>query len=62
MTRSKIQRYINIVERRIPSAPPTIRCRDDSGINAFDIAMTNVSIELSHELMVEILIRNFRVR
>ena len=32
-TSSNFHRYIKIVEIRIPSAPPTIKCRDDSGVD-----------------------------
>ena len=44
--------YINIVERRVSCAPPTIQCRDDSGIHEFDRAMEKISIRLAQYLMV----------
>ena len=59
---SNFHRYINIVENRVPCAPTTINCRDDSGIHEFDIAMANVSIGLSQDLMVDILIIKVRVK
>ena len=61
-TSLNFHRYINIVESRIPCAPPTIHCRDDSVIRDFDREMENVSIELAQELMVDILIINVRVK
>ena len=38
-TSSNFHRYINIVESRVPCAPPPIQCRDDSVIHEFDRAM-----------------------
>ena len=61
-TNSIFHRYINIVQRRFPCAPPRIKFRDDSGINAFDIAMANVSNGLAQDLMVERLIIKVRVK
>ena len=61
-TSSNFHGYINIVETRVPCAPPTIQCRYDSGIHEFDIAMENVSIGLSQDLMVDRLIREVRVK
>ena len=61
-TSSNFYRYINIIESRIPRTPPTIQCRDDSGIHDFDIAMSKISIKLSQYLLVDILINNIRVR
>ena len=60
-TSSNFHNYINIIERRIPSAPPTVQRRYDSGIHDFDTSMANVSIGIAHDLMVDILIRNVRV-
>ena len=53
--------YINIIESIIPISPPTIQCRYELGINESDITTTNVSIGLSHDLMIEIVIINVRV-
>ena len=39
MTGSNVHQYLNIVERRAPSAPPTTQCRYDLGIHKFDIEM-----------------------
>ena len=61
-TSSNFHRYINIVESRVPCAPPTIQCRDDSGIHEFDRAMANVSIGLAQYLMLGILISKVRVK
>ena len=61
-TSSNIHWFINIVDIRVPCAPPTIQCRDDPGINELDIAMANVSIGLAQDLMVDRLIRNVRVK
>ena len=61
-TSSNFHRYINIVESRVPCSPPTIQCRDDSGIHEFDRAMANVSIGLAQYLMLGILISKFRVK
>ena len=61
-TSSIFHRYINIVDRRVPSTPPNIQCRDYLVIHEFDIAMQNVSIGLSQDLMVDILIINVRVK
>ena len=60
-TSSNFHRYINIFERRVPCAPPTIQCRYDKGIHEFDAAIANVSIGMAQELMVEILISKVRV-
>ena len=38
-TSSKFHCYINIVESIIPSAPPNIECKDDSGVHEFDREM-----------------------
>ena len=54
--------YINTVEIVITSEHPTIQCIDDLVIHQFDREMANFSIGLSHELMVEILIKIFRVK
>ena len=54
--------YINIFESTIPCAPTNFQCRDDSGIHKFDRAMSNVSVGLSHDLMVYRLISNVSVR
>ena len=56
-TSSKFHRYINIVESRVPCAPPLIHCRDDPGVHEFDRSMENVYIGLAQELMVDILIK-----
>ena len=61
-TSSNFHRYINIVESRVPCAPPIIQCRDNLVIHDFDRAMANVSIGLAEELMVDILIRKVRVK
>ena len=58
---SNFHRYINIVESRVPCAPPTIHCRDDSGIHEFDREMQNFPIELDQDLMVDQLISKVRV-
>ena len=55
-------RKINKIDIIIPSENPTIICKYVSGIHDFDKAMENVSIGLSQNFMVEILIRNARVR
>ena len=54
-------RCIHIVESRIPSAPPIIHCRDDSGIHEFDMAMETFSIWISRDMVVDRLIINFRI-
>ena len=61
-TSSNFHRYINIVEIRIPSAPPSIKCRDDPGINEFVRTMAKFSIGLSRDLMADRLISSARVR
>ena len=61
-TSSNLHRYINIVESIVPYSPPKIQCRDDLGIHEFDIAMANVSIEMSQDLMVDRLIIKVRVK
>ena len=61
-TSSKFHCYINIVEKRIISAPATIECKDDSGVHEFDREMKKIFIGLSHELVVDRLIINFKVR
>ena len=61
-TRSNFHRYINIVKIKILGAPPTNQCRYDLRVNNFDIEMENVSIGISQDLMVDILVRNIRVR
>ena len=62
MTSSNFHRYINIVESRVPCAPPTIHCMDDLVIHEFDREMANVSIGLAQDLMVDRLISNIRVK
>ena len=59
---SKFHRYINIVEIRVPCAPPTIQCIDDSVIHEFDRAMEKFSIGLYQDLMVDILIIKVRFK
>ena len=44
---SNSRRCINIFERKIPSAPPTIQCIYDLWVHYFDIAMENISIGLA---------------
>ena len=61
-TRSSFCCYINIVESRIPSSPPTIQCIYYSGIHIFHKAMANVSNGLAQDLVVGRLISNVRVR
>ena len=61
-TSLNFHQYIDIVENRAPCAPLTIQCRDDSLINEFDRAMSNISIGLAQELMMERLIRKVRVK
>ena len=61
-TSSNFHRCINNVESRVPCAPPMIQCRYDLGIHDFGRAMENVSIGLSHGLMVERLIIKVRVK
>ena len=58
-TSSNFYPYIDIVDSIITSY---IQCRDDSVIHRFDIAIKNVSIWLSKDLMLDILISNVRVR
>ena len=60
-TSSNVHRYINIVDSRIPSAPPTTQCRNDLEINEFDIAMENFSIGIAQDLMVDRIIKNVMV-
>ena len=60
-TISNFHCYINIVESRIPSAPPTIQWRDESEIHKFDITVANISIGLDQALLVDRLIINIRV-
>ena len=59
---SNFHHYINIVESRISSSPPTIQCINDSEIHCFDREMVDLSIGLSQYLMMERLIRHVRVR
>ena len=59
---SNFHRYINIVESRVPYAPPNIQFRDDLGIHELDRAMENVYIELTQQLMVDIWIMKVRVK
>ena len=40
-TSSSFHRYINILESRVPCAPPMIQCRNDSVIHEFDRSMEN---------------------
>ena len=61
-TSSIFHRYISIIESRIPSALPTIQCRYDLRINEFNREISNVSIVIAHDLMVDRLIINVRVR
>ena len=61
-TSSNFHRYINIVEIRVPFAPPTIQCRDDLVTHEFDIKMANVYIGLDQDLMVDRLISKVRVK
>ena len=61
-TSSKFHQYINIVESRVPCAPPTIQCRYYSGIHGFDRAMEIFSIGLDKYLMVYKLISKVRVK
>ena len=61
-TISNFYQYVNIVESRVPCAPPTIQCRDYSGIHKFGRSMENVSIGMAQYLMVYILISKFRVK
>ena len=44
-TSSKFYRYINIVESRLPCAPPTIQCRHDLGIHEFGRSMEFFSFD-----------------
>ena len=55
-------RYIDIVEIRFLCAPPTIQCRDYSGIHDFDRAMAYVAIGMAQDLMVDRLISKVRVK
>ena len=59
---SNFYQYINIVESRVPCAPPTIQCRYESGIHEFDRAMANFPSGLAQDLIVEILISKVRVK
>ena len=61
-TRSSFHQYINIVESRVSCATPLIQCRDELGIHEFDRAMTNVSIGLDQDFMVDILISKVRFK
>ena len=62
-TSSNLHQHINIVESIVPcAAPPTIQCKDDSGIHEFDRAMVNFSIGLAQELMVDRLISKVRIK
>ena len=61
-TSSNFHQYINIFDRRVPCAPPTIQCRYYLVIHEFDISMENVSIGLDQDLMVDILISKVRVK
>ena len=61
-TRSIFHQYINTVEIRVPYAPPTIQCRDDSGVHDFNRAMTKFSIGMAQDWMVDILIIKVRVK
>ena len=53
---------INIVESRVPCAPPTIQCRYNLVIRYFGREMGNVSIGLAQDLMVDILIIRVRIK
>ena len=59
---SNVHRYINIFDSIVICAPPTIKCRDDLGIHEVDRAMSNVSIVLAQDLMVERLISKVGVK
>ena len=61
-TSSNFHQYINIVEIRVPCSLTTIQCRHNLGIHEFDRAMSNVSIGLAQDLMVDILISKDRVK
>ena len=60
-TSSIFYQYINIFESIVACAPTTIQCRYDLVIHGFDRAMTIVSIGMSQDLMVEMLISKFGV-
>ena len=61
-TSSNFHRCINNVERRVPCTPQTIQCIDDSGIHEFGREIANVSIGLSHYLMMGRLISKVRIK
>ena len=61
-TSSIFNRYINIVESRVPNAPPKIQCTYIFEINDFDRETEKNSIGLAHDLMVDRLIRKVRVK
>ena len=53
---------INIVEIIIPCAPPTDQCRENSGLQTFGRSMSNFSIVIDQDLIVDRFMRNVRVR
>ena len=53
---------INIVEIIIPCAPPTDQCRENSELQKFGRSMSNFSIVIDQDLIVDIFIINVRVR
>ena len=61
-TSSNFHQCINIVDSKVPCAPPRIQCRDDSGIHEFDRSMENISVVLAQYLMVDRLISKVRVK
>ena len=61
-TSSNLHWYINIVDSRVPCAPPTIQCRYGSGIHYFDRAIENFYIGLAQELMADRLVSKVRVK
>ena len=61
-TSSNFHFCMNVFDIIIPSAPKTVQCIYDTGVHQFDKLMTNVSIGISQDLMVDILIRNVRDR
>ena len=61
-TSSNFYPHTNIFDSRIPCSLPSIQCRDDLGKHGFDIAIENVFIGISQELMMVRLISDFWVR
>ena len=59
---SNFHRYIDIVDIRVPCAPPTIQCIDDLGLHEFDISMEIYPIGMAQDLMVDILISKDRIK